>query len=122
MPSGSCSAAARPTPEPVDATFSALHTRPVADEPRGDGDAPCRAGRLVVRRTPQPTSATSNGLARAVIVGPQQGAVHTELAVGAWLRAAGSQRHIHSFEESLYVLAGELVIEIGGAVHRLLAG
>ena len=42
---------------------------------------------------------------------PGQGAVHTELAVtvlhpGGWL-----QRHFHSFEEALYVLAGELLIE-----------
>ena len=42
--------------------------------------------------TPLPASATSSGLARQVLVGPAQGAVHTELAAGAfapggWLRA-----------------------------------
>ena len=34
--------------------------------------------------TPLPASATSSGLARQVLVGPAQGAVHTELAAGAF--------------------------------------
>ena len=67
---------------------------------------------------PVPDSATTSGLARQVIVGPDQGAVHTECAVGAL--AVG--RHIHSFEEALYVLAGELVLELDGHVHRLRSG
>ena len=37
-------------------------------------------------------------------------------------RAAGSRRHVHSFEEALYVLAGELLLDIDGHVHRLAAG
>ena len=32
---------------------------------------------------PMPASDRSKGLARKVLVGPEQGAVHTELAVGA---------------------------------------
>jgi len=36
------------------------------------------------------------------------------LAPGGWL-----QRHFHSFEETLYVLAGELLVEIDGHAHRL---
>jgi quercetin dioxygenase-like cupin family protein len=72
--------------------------------------------------SPATESATSSGLARKVIVGPQQGAVHTELAVGAFAAGGWLQRHIHSFEEGLYVLAGELVIDLGGAVHRLVPG
>ena len=39
-----------------------------------------------------------------------------------WRRAGGSNRHFHSFEESLYVLAGELLLEIDGHVHRLVQG
>jgi quercetin dioxygenase-like cupin family protein len=39
------------------------------------------------------------------------------LAPGGWLR-----RHVHSFEEALYVLDGELILEIDGRVHRLVAG
>jgi quercetin dioxygenase-like cupin family protein len=72
--------------------------------------------------TPLPTSAMSSGLARSVIVGPKQGAVHTELAVGALAPGGWLARHVHSFEEALYVLAGELVMDIGGAVHRLEPG
>ena len=62
------------------------------------------------------------GLARLRIVGPEQGAVHTDLAAiglapGGWLAP-----HVHSFEEALYVLAGELLLDLGGRVHRLVDG
>ena len=71
---------------------------------------------------PAPASATSSGIARRRIVGPDQGAVHTELAVvglatGGWLAP-----HFHSFEEALYVLSGELLLDLGGRVHRLVSG
>jgi quercetin dioxygenase-like cupin family protein len=72
--------------------------------------------------SPMPASATSKGLARHVLVGPATGATHTELAVGAIAPDGWLQRHAHSFEEALYVLAGELLIEIDGRVHRLVAG
>jgi quercetin dioxygenase-like cupin family protein len=72
--------------------------------------------------TPQPASATSSGLARSVVVGPSHGAVHTELALGALAPGGWLATHVHSFEEALYVLAGELTMDIGGAVHRLVAG
>jgi quercetin dioxygenase-like cupin family protein len=72
--------------------------------------------------SPMPTSATSHGLARQIVVGPAQGAVHTELAVGGFAPGGWLRRHVHSVEESLYVLEGELVIEIAGDVHRLVAG
>ena len=71
---------------------------------------------------PAPASARSSGLARVVLVGPEQGAVHTELAAGAFAPGGWLRRHVHSFEEALYVLAGELAIEIGGTAHRLVAG
>jgi quercetin dioxygenase-like cupin family protein len=71
---------------------------------------------------PAPSSDTSHGLARQVIVGPDQGAVHTELAVGGFAPGGWLRRHVHSYEEALYVLQGELAIDIGGAVHRLVPG
>jgi quercetin dioxygenase-like cupin family protein len=71
---------------------------------------------------PLPSAPTWHGLARSVIVGPQQGAIHTELAVGALTPGGWLQRHFHSFEEALYVLAGELIVEIDGRAHRLQAG
>ena len=68
------------------------------------------------------SSPIAGGLARTVIVGPDQGAVHTELAVGAFAAGGWLQRHVHSFEEALYVLGGELALEIDGHVHHLVAG
>ncbi len=64
----------------------------------------------------------THGLARRVIVGAQTGAVHTELAVGALTAGGWIRRHIHSFEEALYVLGGELLLEIGGEFHVLRQG
>lgn len=72
--------------------------------------------------TPLPASATASGLSRRVVVGPAEGAVHTELAVGALAQGGWIQRHVHSFEEALYVLAGELLLELDGRVHRLATG
>ncbi|MDP9484056.1 MAG: cupin domain-containing protein, partial [Chloroflexota bacterium] len=66
-----------------------------------------------------PDGATSSGLCRQVIVGPDQGATHTELAVGAFAAGGWLGRHVHSFEEALYVLEGDLVLELDGKVHRL---
>ena len=71
---------------------------------------------------PAATTGTAHGLARQVLVGPAQGAVHTELAVGALAPGGWLQRHFHSFEEALYVLAGELLLEHDGRVHRLVKG
>jgi quercetin dioxygenase-like cupin family protein len=71
---------------------------------------------------PMPSSETWHGLSRSVLVGAAQGAVHTELAVGALDPGGWLQRHFHSFEEALYVLAGELLLEIDGHHHRLVAG
>ena len=71
---------------------------------------------------PQPDSAAMRGLSRSVLVGPEQGAVHTELAVGALAPGGWLQRHFHSFEEALYTVAGQLLLEIDGRVHRLVQG
>ena len=54
-------------------------------------------------------SPTWRGLARDVLIGPAKGAVNTELAVGAIHPGGWLGRHVHSFEEALYVLEGELV-------------
>jgi quercetin dioxygenase-like cupin family protein len=67
-------------------------------------------------------SPTSSGLVRTVLVGRDSGATHTELAAtrlspGGWLG-----RHRHSFEEALYVLGGELIVELDRRVHRLRPG
>jgi quercetin dioxygenase-like cupin family protein len=71
---------------------------------------------------PAPATDRSSGLARQVLVGPGHGAVHTELAVGALAPGGWLRRHVHSFEEALYVLQGELLLDHDGRVHRLVAG
>jgi quercetin dioxygenase-like cupin family protein len=62
------------------------------------------------------------GLSRSVVVGAEHGAVHTELAVGALEPGGWLNRHVHSFEEVLYVLDGELLVDLDGHVHRLVRG
>ena len=71
---------------------------------------------------PGATVLTSSGLARDRIVGPDQGAIHTDLAVGALAPGGWIAPHVHSYEEALYVLGGQLLLELGGAAHRLVAG
>ncbi|HLO36521.1 MAG TPA: cupin domain-containing protein, partial [Candidatus Deferrimicrobium sp.] len=71
---------------------------------------------------PAPPSATSSGLARVLLVGPEQGATHTDLAAVALLPGGWLAPHVHSFEEALYVLDGEILVTIGDAVHHLASG
>ena len=72
---------------------------------------------------PGAASASSTGLARVVLVGREQGADPHGARRGRALAPGGSlRRHVHSFEEALYVLQGELAVEIGGVAHRLVAG
>ena len=71
---------------------------------------------------PPATAATASGLTREVLIGPSQGAVHTELAVGQLTPHGWLKRHVHSFEEALYVLEGELLLEIDARIHRLRRG
>jgi quercetin dioxygenase-like cupin family protein len=72
--------------------------------------------------SPMPTTAQSRGLARKVLVGPEQGAVHTELAIGSLRPGGRFARHVHSYEEALYLLEGELIVEVAENVHRLRPG
>jgi quercetin dioxygenase-like cupin family protein len=71
---------------------------------------------------PLPPGATASGLSRLRIVGPEQGAIHTELAVGALEPGGWLAPHVHSFEEALYVLDGELLLELDRRVHHLVRG
>ena len=71
---------------------------------------------------PMPDGDRWRGLSRSVLVGPAQGAVHTELAIGSLAPGGWLARHVHSFEEAFYVLAGEVAMEIDGTAHRLAKG
>ena len=75
-----------------------------------------------IAQRPSPSSPNAHRLYRAVVVGPEQGAVHTELAIGGLQPGGWLNRHVHSYEEALYVLSGELLLELNGRVHRLAAG
>jgi quercetin dioxygenase-like cupin family protein len=68
---------------------------------------------------PWPSSATSHGLARVRVIGPEHGAVHTDLYAGSLEPGGWLAPHVHSYEEALYVLEGELLIELGGPVWRI---
>jgi quercetin dioxygenase-like cupin family protein len=70
-------------------------------------------------QVPQPSTPAAHGLSRSVLVGASQGAVHTDLAIGALQPGGRIQRHVHSFEEALYVLEGRLLLEIGETTHAL---
>lgn len=71
---------------------------------------------------PSPASSAASGLARRVLIGPEQGSTHTELAAGGLAPEGWIARHVHSFEEALYVLEGSVVLEIDRHVHRLVKG
>jgi quercetin dioxygenase-like cupin family protein len=71
---------------------------------------------------PMPESDRTRGLSRTVVIGPAQGAVHTELAVGSLVPGGFLARHVHSFEEAFYVLEGEIAMEIAGVAHHLVKG
>jgi len=71
---------------------------------------------------PLPPGATASGLSRLRIVGPEQGAIHTDLAVGTLEPGGWLAPHVHSFEEALYVLDGELLLELDRRVHHLVQG
>lgn len=73
-------------------------------------------------QTAQASTPVAQGLSRQVLVGPDQGAIHTELAVGGIAPGGWIQRHVHSFEEALYVLEGALLLELDGTVHALDSG
>ena len=72
--------------------------------------------------SPLPASATSTGLARSRLVGAEHGAVHTDLLAVTLAAEGWLAPHVHSFEEVIYVLDGEMDVLIGDAVHHLGAG
>ena len=72
--------------------------------------------------SPAPSTEMASGLARLRVVGPDQGAIHTDLAMGALAPGGWLAPHVHAFEEALYVLEGELLLDLGGMTHRLVAG
>jgi mannose-6-phosphate isomerase-like protein (cupin superfamily) len=64
-------------------------------------------------------AAHSNGFRRATYVSHGMGSVHMGVSV-CFLDAGGSiQPHLHSFEESFYILEGSVLVEIGEKTYEL---
>ena len=62
---------------------------------------------------------SSRGFGRASLVGRPQGAVHTGFGLCALEPGGSVGTHLHSFEESFYVLEGNPQLAVDGRAHRL---
>jgi quercetin dioxygenase-like cupin family protein len=72
--------------------------------------------------TPPAPSAASSGLARHRFIGWPEGAVHTDLSAVVLHPRGWLAPHVHSYEEALYILEGDLLLLIGEQVHRVTGG
>jgi quercetin dioxygenase-like cupin family protein len=66
-----------------------------------------------------PAAEHSNGLSRAALVSRAVGAVHTGLALAEIAPGGHVGTHLHSTEQSVYVLSGHPTLITGGHSHRL---
>jgi mannose-6-phosphate isomerase-like protein (cupin superfamily) len=64
----------------------------------------------------------SMGLKRAALTGRHNGAVHTGFALAQLNTPGRVDSHLHSTEQSFYILSGHPSLTIGGATYRLSAG
>ncbi len=71
---------------------------------------------------PAELSEHATGYRLATLVGRGTGATHTELSIGRLEPGGHVARHLHSFEEAHYVLAGTPVLELGERRLQLEAG
>lgn len=62
---------------------------------------------------PEELAAHADGYRMASLVSRANGATHTELSIGRLAAGGRVDRHLHSFEEAHYVLAGAPVLELG---------
>jgi quercetin dioxygenase-like cupin family protein len=71
---------------------------------------------------PWPFAAHSDGFERLALIGPHTGSVHTDLGVGRLQPGGSTDLHVHSYEEAIYVLDGELAVQIDDRAHLLVPG
>ena len=71
---------------------------------------------------PGPLAPGSSGLGRWAVVDEDGGAVHTGFGVCTLAAGGRVPSHVHSFEESVYVLEGEVVLETAEAAVLLRPG
>ena len=73
-------------------------------------------------KTPAVYEKHSTGFRRATFVDNAMGSVHMGVGV-CFLQPGGAiQPHVHSFEESFYILEGSLEVQVGGNTHKLAPG
>jgi quercetin dioxygenase-like cupin family protein len=63
----------------------------------------------------------SDGHMRRILFGRDAGSVHQEVVVAELEPRGRVERHLHAFEEAIYVLGGQLVLEVAGAREELAA-
>ena len=71
---------------------------------------------------PSAFAALSKGFRRWSIVNGETGSVHQEFSICELDPGGSIDAHIHSFEESLYVLEGQLICETGDGAFALEEG
>lgn len=64
-------------------------------------------------------SVLAEGLSEAILVGQTQGAVHLEVALAELAPGGRVAGHLHPFEESFYILSGQVLVDLGGTPYRL---
>lgn len=64
----------------------------------------------------------SEGYRHASLVDHTAGSVHTGLSIDELAPGGTLSPHVHSYEESFYVLAGEAVLSVGGQAYRVRPG
>lgn len=64
----------------------------------------------------------SEGYSEAVLISRASGSVHTGLSIGQLTTGGSVHPHVHSYEESLYILSGEAVVTIDGSSYLFGAG
>jgi mannose-6-phosphate isomerase-like protein (cupin superfamily) len=73
-------------------------------------------------QTPKGYEGRSSGFRRVTYVDRATGSVHMGTGI-CYLDPNGTiQPHLHSFEESFYILEGSLILQVGGQEHRLGSG
>ena len=73
--------------------------------------------------SPSPTFADhSRGYRQTDLVTRAVGSMHTGLSVAELSPDGVLDIHVHSFEESFYILEGEAIVDVGDSAYRLAAG
>src|SRR5262245_46284737 len=73
-------------------------------------------------QTPQLYEGKSSGFRRATYVERAMGSVHMGTGICYLDSQGGIEPHLHSFEESFYILDGKVSVQIGEQTHQLGAG